>query len=245
MPKRRFLSRLGVALAVFVSGGCSDTSTVINPPPLVVDGSGVMTTETRSVGAFTGVSFSSEGDVHIEQAAQESLQVHAEANLQPYLLSDVQSGTLGIWTESNVDLRPTMSIDFDVTVTTLDRVDHNGVGNIEIDDLNANQLSLVRNGVGDIDLTNLDATQLTVTLGGVGEMAASGNVDRQEIAVSGVGNYEAENLASADAVVLILGQGSATVRVSNSLAVAVTGTGSVFYYGDPGSVTGPATRLGP
>jgi hypothetical protein len=240
----------GLALAAILLGtfGCSESDDVVDPGPEVVRGSGVLAQEDRLIGGVTGVSISSIGDLSIALGAQEALRVEAEDNLLPYLDTTVQNGILRIRTQGNVDLEPTLWIEFHLTATTLDRIVHSGVGNVVGTNLTLNELTVTHTGVGEVRLPNLDVTQLNVGMSGVGNMEASGTAAAQDVTVSGIGDYEAENLSSVDADVLITGLGSATVRVSGTLDVTITGTGSVFYYGDPVlNHPGPGNveRLGP
>ena len=76
---------------------------------------------------------------------------------------------------------------------------------------------------------------------GVGSIHVTGTVNAQTVTVGGIGGYDGEALASADAVVTVSWRGSATVRVSDTLDVTITAPGSVFYIGDPvitSSITG-------
>ena len=82
-------------------------------------------------------------------------------------------------------------------------------------------------------MTNLTGQILDATLAGVGSMHVTGTVDAQTVTVAGVGNYEGEDLVSADVVVTVSSIGSATVRVSDTLDVTINGPGSVFYIGNP------------
>jgi hypothetical protein len=97
------------------------------------------------------------------------------------------------------------------------------------------QLSLTLSGVGNVVLTNLDADELDVMLSGVGNFDISGTVDMQRLNLTGLGEYEAGDLASLDALINIVGYDNqtATVNVSDMLTVTINGNGTVFYIGDP------------
>jgi hypothetical protein len=51
--------------------------------------------------------------------------------------------------------------------------------------------------------------------------------------MSGLGNYNAGDLESADATVTLTGAGSATVWAEHTLNVKISGAGNVSYYGSP------------
>lgn len=59
-----------------------------------------------------------------------------------------------------------------------------------------------------------------------------------------LGGCKARNLASKAAPVRVSSSGSATLRVSDSLEVNITSSGSVRYHGSPSSVNGNVTSSG-
>ena len=205
------------------------------PTPTNVFGSGVVAQENRTVIGFTRVVFSGEGNLQIEQGAAEELIVTAEDNLLPYILTEVQGGILQIRTQRNVDLRPSLPIEYHLTVISLESVMLSGVADITVSDLITPQLSLTLSGVGNVTVTNLDADVLDVVFSGEGNFAISGTVNLQRLNVTGLGDYDARDLTSLDAVISIVGNvnQTATVRVSDMLTVTILGNGTVFYIGDP------------
>jgi hypothetical protein len=110
-------------------------------------------------------------------------------------------------------------------------------------------MSLVHTGIGRLEVFNLNGGLLEVTHSGVGDVQVSGAVQQQSVALNSAAAYEAQDLQSAEASVAIRNSGSATVRVSDRLDAAITGTGSVYYIGSPvvtrtGNGTGTVQRIG-
>jgi hypothetical protein len=244
----RTISHFGrpILVAVLVSVfGCEDVTTI--SPTRTITGSGTVVEEPRTVTGFTGVSAETLGDVQIEIGAEEALTLRAEDNLLPYLITEVENGILRIWTETGVDLGRTQDIEIHVTATSVNSVVLTGVGDVAGADLVATAFSVVLSGLGGIELSNLDAEQLDVLIAGQGDVRLSGTVNEQTITISGVGDYEAPELSSADASVQIGGIGSATLRVSDQLTATITGSGSICYIGSPtveSTITGQGT-VGP
>jgi hypothetical protein len=242
MRKASKFALLIVVLAIAGLSGCTsvDSDYDFNNDGVFafncVFGSGVVAQEDRTVIGITGVVLAGEGTLYIEQGSAEELIVTAEDNLLPYILTEVQGGILKIRTRSNVCLEPTQSIEYHLTVVSLESVVLSGVGDITVLDLSATQLSLTLSGAGgNVEVTNLDADELDVVLSGVGDFAISGTVDVQHVNITGIGDYDARDLASLDAVISIVGSENqtATVRVSDMLTVTILGNGTVFYIGDP------------
>ncbi len=244
MRKANRFAWLIVALAIAGLSGCTNVNSdndLNNDgvfPFNCVSGSGVVAQEDRTVIGITGVVFAGEGTLHIEQGSAEELIVTAEDNLLPFILTEVDNGILEIRTQSNVCLEPTQPIEYHLTVVSLESVLLSGVGDITVSDLVTPQLSLRRSGIGSVEVTNLDADELDVVLSGMmgmGDFDISGTVDLQRVNVTGLGDYDARDLVSLDAVISIVGNANqtATVRVSDMLTVTINGNGRVFYIGDP------------
>jgi len=238
-----------VSLCLAATLGCSDSDNVLNPPAEIVRGSGVAATEDRVIAGVSTVAMSAFGDLYVESGAQESLRLEAEDNLLGYLQTYLDNGTLRIRKIGSVDLRPTLPIEFHLTVPALDGIVHTGVGSVEAVGLTGAALVVVHSGVSTMNFDDLDLGVLEVTMSGVGEIEASGTVNRQQVVLTGVGTYEAEGLDCVDAEMTLSGLGSATLRASGTLDVTISGSGSLGYYGDPvltvnGTGSGQVTRLG-
>ncbi len=189
-------------------------------------GSGQVITDARTVSDFDAVSFSSFGDLTIQQGERESLTIEAEDNVLAEIRTVVRNGTLhieyaeeGSWAR----VRPTKPIRFTLVVNTLTGLDLSGAGNVVVQDLKADQLQ--------------------VTLSGAGSVTASGEVTELEARLSGLGSYEGKDLRAESVDVTISGAGSATVWAAKSLAARISGLGSVRYYGQP-QVTEDVSGLG-
>jgi hypothetical protein len=148
------------------------------------------------------------------------------------------------------DINPSESIQFFLTVDTVESITFAGVGDLIATDLDVDDLHVVVSGVADLSFVGLEADQARFLVSGVGEISASGTVDELNVTLTGVGDdFSAGDLACNEAYVGISGQGEATVRVSERLAVLISGIGSVFYIGNPEldisiTGTGDVTQIG-
>ena len=94
----RMTTFLLTTLATGLISACDDHLDFLGPDGFEVSsrggihGSGNIVTESRSIGAFHGVSFSGIGRLVIEQTGTPSLTVTAEDNIQPVLVSEVVDG---------------------------------------------------------------------------------------------------------------------------------------------------------
>ena len=210
-------------------GGGSGGST----NPTTINGSGIIIEEERPVEGITGIAMFSVGSVYIEQGLTERLVVSGEDNILPHVTTEVVDGVLEIRPAGNVSLNTNHAPEFFVTVITLEEVRRSGVGGIVATGLRVPSLAVSSSGFGRTALYDLIADTLAVTSTGVGNIEASGAVDTQELFITGFGDYDGRDLQCATAEVELASMGAVTVWVTDLLVVTITGSGSVYYIGNP------------
>ena len=178
-----------------------------------IRGSGIVKTESRQVADFSSISFKSEGRVTVQQTGKESLTIRAENNLLPLLESRVADRILYLGIVNETDINPTKTIEFLVEVKNLESLNINGVGSVEVRDLQGKRLS--------------------ISLDGVGSTTIAGSADVLDLTLSGVGSFQGEKFKTKQATVRNSGVGSAVVNVSEQLDATVSGVGSIEYIGSP------------
>jgi len=201
-----------------------------------VAGSGSIKSQTREVQDFLAVSINYPAEVLIQQGKVESVKLEADDNLLPQLSTEVDDGTLLIENKENnwsKRVNPTERVKITITVKDLHEIEFSSAGNLIVESLKTDELSLRLNGVGKMTLNNLDVRKLESRLSGAGNIEATGTAEELDIRISGVGGFDAPKLESQVATVRISGAGSATVNVVEDLTARVSGAGSISYYGSP------------
>lgn len=202
----------------------------------VLTGSGNVVTEERPVRDFTAVNFTGFGELTLIQGETEALTIETDDNLLPYIKTTVDQGTLTIGFDDGLSIplfKPTQSIRYQLTVKTLTVLELSGAGTVVAAPLTTDHLTLVESGAGAIKLANLTADAITVEMSGAGSVDLAGAVTQQTVVLSGLGNYEASDLASQITEVTLSGAGEATVWASEQLDAEMSGAGSISYYGSP------------
>ncbi len=237
--------------------------------PQSVNGSGKLETQTFDVSNFDRVRLDGFGDVYIQQGDAESLSAQADDNLMPYLEIKVSGNELQLGTKPNVNLNPSQSITYNLTVKDLSAislngsgkfyvspiksdsmdVSLNGSGNINVDDLATGKLSVNLSGSGNVAIDKLTATAADVSVNGSGDIKLAGQTPTQNISYNGSGNYLAGDLKSEFAEISIPGSADITVWVTDTLNAHINGSGTVRYYGKPavnqtGNGSGKLVSLG-
>jgi len=198
----------------------------------VVRGSGDIESEEREVSGFNEIEFTGIGNLIIEQGDEESLVVEADDNIIGLIETEVRGDKLHIGFKRGVNVVPTSRIKFYLTVVDLDRIDLLGLGDIDCDRFETDDLEFNISGSGDIEF-KITAESIETNVSGLGNINLLGKVDSHKIRISGSGKYDAEELESKDCEVEISGLGSATVNASDNLDIEINGAGNVYYKGDP------------
>jgi hypothetical protein len=202
----------------------------------VDSGSGDVVTETFDVSDFDRVSIDGFGNLVIEQSGKEGLVVEAEDNVIRKMDIEVRGNTLHISFKNvflSASIIPTEPVYYYLDVKSLEDISVAGAANIDVDKLQAEDLSLEIAGAGKIDINELDAKDLRVIYSGAGSCDIAGQAERQSIVINGAGSYDGRNLKSQDVTVELNGAGSANVWAVDLLDVEINGVGTVNYYGSP------------
>jgi hypothetical protein len=189
---------------------------------------------------FTGLTFKSVGEVFLSQGDTCDLRIEGDPELIKKVVTNVEDGVLTItyavdvvdwtglgWINAENRLRYT------ITVKELDQLTLGGAGVIRAERLNGDALKLNHRGLGLLNITELNVRELGVILGGLGEVRLAGHVHTQVVTLSGGGSYQAIGLCSQEADVTLTGAGSAKVWVETKLKASVSGAGNILYQGEP------------
>lgn len=178
-----------------------------------LSGSGNVTTEPRTVAAFNAIDMSGVGEVIITQGEAVGLNIEADDNFQPLILSEVRNDTLFLSMKPKVNLRHFTRMIFHVTIKEFTR--------------------LTLSGAALVKVHNLSGDKLTVDHSGAGSVTIAGTVNEQRVTLSGAGTYDGAALVSKQATVDLRGLGSMVVQVRERLDATISGAGSIEYIGSP------------
>jgi Putative auto-transporter adhesin, head GIN domain len=230
----------------------------------MVQGSGRMTQETRTIQGIARVDLATIGTLYLTLGDKEELRIEAEDNLLPYLLTAAEGDELVIKTKDNVELKPTQPVRFHLTVKKLNALAASSAGNIEAGAIKAERFLLVVSSAGNVTLESLDAPEVAAMLNSAGNATIKdlqakdlrvninssggltiekGEVEKQAVTQTSAGNYNARGLKSRKAQALVNSAGSATLWVTDALTATVNSIGSLSYRGSP-TVEEHATSLG-
>lgn len=203
---------LCLAVLVLLSMACS--LSIQNPQ--TIEGSGVVTSETRSVSGFNEIELAGSADVIVSLGDAESVVVEAEDNLLPLITTEVRGSKLVINFKPNTRVNPTKLIRVTIKMRSFEGARISGSGNVTV--------------------TGLSAGQVKFDLPGSGNITADGTVETVNVTLEGSGNVQCGDLQARSAWVSLDGSGNVTVFANENLDAKIKGSGTVFYAGDPAEV---------
>lgn len=198
-----------------------------------VKGSGSVTKQDRSVGAFDEVQSFGSFDIVITDGNEHKVTVEAEDNLQQYIEIETQGDKLNIRHKKGQNFKATKQIIIYVTAPALEAIRLSGSGNIKsTNTLNgSSNFEIKSSGSGNIQL-QLETSAMSAQISGSGNINLSGKTKELEGKIAGSGNIRARELQSDVTSIKISGSGSAEVVANERLDSKIAGSGDVKYWGN-------------
>ena len=197
---------------------------------------GTMTSEDRSVGAFTELVVDGSMDVFITQDTAYEVKVETGDRLMRYIESDVTNGRLNIYERNNNVIR-NRTVRVYVSAAALERVELDGSGDIAGAGFASTDLHVELDGSGDVRLVIAPTTSTTVRLDGSGDIELDGSTPYLDIEAKGSGEVDGRWLESANADAFLDGSGDIKVWATQSLNATLYGSGNISYWGNPATVS--------
>ena len=203
-----------------------------------------MMNETREIQSFNKISFRDFGTLILTQGEREFLTIDADQDILSELVSEVRGETLVLGVDedwinrigkviSSVISNEEHKVTYHLTFVDLSQIKINGKCTLKCDSITAKDLDLKVSGLGNMVIKEMDCDSLETNVSGRGDIIISGRAGHQKIRISGSADYNAPDLESSSARIIISGQGNATVRVQDDLDITISGLGQVNYYGQP------------
>jgi hypothetical protein len=208
---------LGAGIMVLVQDRWGESSTSTG-----VHGSGTSATQTRNLPPFTSVDLAGTSKVNIHVGSDQSVVVHADDNMIDLVTTEVRHGRLVV--DNQPDLTPKSPMSVEVTVPELE--------------------TLVLSGSGIVTAADVQAKNLTIRVPGSGLVSFSGTADRLDADLAGSGDVQLQDLVARNVTAKLSGSGRLQVHATESLDALVSGSGAIFYTGDPSSVSRNVTGSG-
>jgi len=198
-----------------------------------IKGNGNMVTKTRTVGDYDKIMAGGSFDVKLVAGAEGKITIHIDQNLLEYLITEVSGDMLKLkWKKgSNISTRNKILIT--VPFKEISEVILSGSGDVFSEDhIKATDFKAMLSGSGNMKL-DIKTIYLTSRISGSGNIRLSGAADKLEYAISGSGNINGDELVASEADVRISGSGGIKTNVTENLKARISGSGNIYYKGNP------------
>ncbi len=194
---------------------------------------------TEALPPFTRLDVTGTAEVVLVQGDQESV-TYAASGGRAYVAARVRDGTLRLeagdaaqWWDMLFKGRGTGPARITVTLKSLESI--TAAGTVKITAMGLRVPSLAVSGAGgtSVRIAGLVADSLVVDGAGALQAVVSGQVATQNVTISGAGEYDAPDLVSADATVVVAGAGQVVVHATRTLDATISGAGQVEFLGNP------------
>jgi hypothetical protein len=198
-----------------------------------LEGNGRLISENRTTSEFSGVRSNSSFIIRITKDAVFSIEVTADENLINSIRTTVSDGDLVVDTKRDRCIQSDDNILINIHMPSIDRVDQNGSGYIDVSDFDCTNLEVGNTDSGDIDIGVIHSNSVDIDLTGSGSVNISGTANSGEYTVTGSGRINADDLRVNECNAKISGSGNVYCYVSDLLDITITGSGNVYYLGSP------------
>jgi hypothetical protein len=197
-----------------------------------ITGNGNIKQEVRSQSPFKSISTSGNYNVYIQQGSKRDIQVEADDNLLPYIVTTVDGNELRINTKKGYNIKPTKTINIYVTVEELEGLNSSGSGGFySKSSLKGDKVNFSFSGSTIVDM-DLNSNALNVRISGSSKVNLKGNIPQTNYGISGSGNIDAFSLHSDNVKVQVSGSGKLDVFADKKLDISVSGMGNIRYKGN-------------
>jgi hypothetical protein len=181
----------------------------------VLHGDGSIVTSERTVSNFSGIDISGVNNVFISYAPEISVSVKGYSNLVSHYKTDVRDGKIYLHYDENTNIKND-NIQVYITMPYFNALSLSGSCSIDATGSfdNTDALSVSTSGNGNINIEDISADVYTIH--------SSGN-----------SNISTLGVKAKTATVEISGSSTVTLSVQDKLDVHISGSGKVFYKGEP------------
>lgn len=190
--------------------------------------------ETRKLDGFTSVSFGVSGKLFLKQGNSYEVVLEGDADLLDQIETEVRGGELVIRKE-NWRIKMNEKVTVYITMPSIDGLGVSGSGTIVATDaLKCDDLDIRISGSGTMELAELSADRIDAGISGSGNILVSGSgADQMELSISGSGDFRGEDFEVKEMEISVSGSGSCRCNVTGSLEARVSGSGDIYYTGNP------------
>ncbi len=191
--------------------------------------------ETRKVDSFNSISLSVSASVYLSQGSQQKLEIEgSKESLEK--IETIVSGNMLVIKTKEIYHQDIDKVVIYIVVPEIKRLMVAGSGDIiSQTSFKTDEVTLKVSGSGTIRIQQLDVINADIDISGSGNVELTSGIakDITNIEITGSGDCSAERFQSGTVKVNIAGSGTAKVWAVSKLDTYITGSGNVYYKGNP------------
>jgi hypothetical protein len=241
----------GILVLAFVNLSCSSDGYERNIYKGSIKAKGDITTVNLDLPSFHSIKLKNSANVHITQGKKQSVKIEGQENVIEVINKEVKSG---VWSIHNTQrVKKAKRVNIYITIPTVELIHVSGSGNLKGKNTfkNLKDVELAVAGSGNLSFDfegedvvckvsgsgnmnlNLIADEIDSAISGSGNIEIAGEASSFTGRISGSGTMAGRNLQVNVADINITGSGDCEIGVSDLLTTKVSGSGSVYYSGNP------------
>lgn len=209
------------------------SSFVLSQKVQKIKGNGVLSKKTIETKNYDEIDVAGPFEVILIKGKEGKISVETDENIHDVLDIEVSGGSLRIAVSKGVELRKYKKLLVKVPVEQVDEISLSGSGEISSDvDLESNRMDVQLTGSGEIEL-DIECEVLTSSLTGSGEILLSGTTIDADYTLTGSGDFDCYGMKAKNVDAVISGSGDIKLYAEERLSAYVSGSGDIYYKGDP------------
>jgi hypothetical protein len=207
-----------------------------------INGSGLMVEEDRQVSSFDFIKALGSYRIFVRKDAVQSLKLVGDESILPRIETRVEGNTLIIEPERGYSIYE--KIEVHVSMPSIRGFFLPGASHVTgLEAFETDSLFLKIAGAGKIEM-EVSANSIESVVAGAGVISLRGSAESHTVSLSGVGKLEAEDLKVKHYEIKVAGSGSCRIYVEETLRAVITGSGIIYYRGEPSIINTTITGVG-
>lgn len=208
-----------------------------------IKGEGEIVTQEIQLESFRGVNLGISGEVILTQGPLQKIVLEGQQNILDNVKREVKNDVWRIDFDKNV--QDAKRIKVYITLPELTEATVSGSGNLSATNAfrSPGRLNTTISGSGHIKL-HIDASEIESKVSGSGSITLNGSAHLLKLSISGSGKLLASDLQVSSCNITISGSGRAEVNCSTEMHSTISGSGNVYYKGEPQSVKATVSGSG-
>lgn len=202
-----------------------------------IEGVGPIVSEIRNKTGYQGLQISICGQTTYTIAPQYSLELRAQRNILDEIVTKVENDALIIKWDKPLKVVNCEDVTVNISGPDLKFLHSSGANDIRVKgNVKQTDLELTISGSGNMNFDQIEVTHhISAHISGSGNIIinSGGAVQESDLFLSGSGNLDFGRMPMDHNTSTISGSGSIKVNVLKSLKAIISGSGDVYYYGNP------------